>query len=88
MPVPDKWDQITLGLIKPMVEIKTGAASPDAYGLNVGTVAVPEKKMGFSMKKGRVDGGTPTMSNTVVTFKVVPPFMTACLCKNNTLVYH
>ena len=78
MPVPVKWNKITLGLIRLMVQIKIGLASPDAYGLNVGTVDVPEK-MGFSKKKSRVHGGTPTMSNTTVSLKVVPPFMTACL---------
>lgn len=43
MLVPNKWDKTTLGLIRLMVEVKISSASPDAYGLNVGTVAVPEK---------------------------------------------
>ena len=41
--MPDNWDKITLGLIRLMVEIKIGSASPEAHELNVGTVDVPEK---------------------------------------------
>jgi len=52
--VPDRWGKITLGLIRRMVEIRIGSASPDAYGLNVGTVDVPEKKWGSLRRKGEL----------------------------------
>lgn len=43
MPIPDKRDRITPGLIELIVEIRMGSASPEAHGRNVGTMDMPEK---------------------------------------------